>query len=130
MTNIELIADALRQIGVLDENEAPSAEQGEQGLRRLNQLMATWAQTDLTFPSWFPQTSQSEECPIPDWAELAVTSALSIALAGAYGVSVSEELVAIADGSRYAILRTRINQQLQPIVADVPGEEAGPTWLS
>lgn len=115
MTNLELTADAMRQIGILDENEQPSAEQGVQGLRRLNQVMALWAESGLTFPSWFPQTTLAEECPIPEWAQLAVTSALSIAMAAAYGIAVSPEVVAIAEVSRDVIERKRADQQLQPI---------------
>lgn len=123
MTNLDVIADAYRQIGLIDESEAPSAEQGQIGLRRLNQLMATWAETDLKFPSWFPQTALQDACPIPDWAELAVTSALSIALAAVYGVSVSEELAVVAESTRTVVLRKRLNQQLQPVDLNLPAGE-------
>lgn len=125
VTNLELITDALRQIGLLDENEVPSAEQGQVALRRLNQIMATWAESDLTFPSWFPQTDLSAQCPIPDWAELAVTGALSIAMAAAYGVTVSEEVAAVAESARAVVLRKRMSQQLQPVdVSHLPAGEA------
>jgi hypothetical protein len=117
MTNLELIGDALRALGILDESETPSAEQGLIGLRKLNQVMATWAETDLTFPSWFPQTDLSAAAPIPDWAELAVTSALAIVMATVYPADVSEELVSIAEASREIVLRKRLNQQLLPVEA-------------
>lgn len=123
MTNLDIIADAYQQIGLIDENEVPSAEQGQAGLRKLNQLMATWAETDLKFPSWFPQTSLQDECPIPDWAELAVTSALSIALAAVYGIRVSEELAVVAESTRAVVLRKRLNQQLQPVDLNLPAAE-------
>lgn len=123
MTNLDIIADAYRQIGIIDENEAPSAEQGRVGLRRLNQLMATWAESDLKFPSWFPQTSIQGDCPIPDWAELAVTAALSVTLAASYGISISEELAIVAESTRAVVLRKRLNQQLQPIALNLPAAE-------
>jgi hypothetical protein len=59
VTNLELITDAFRQIGMIDENEAPSAEQGQVALRRLNQLLAAWSTppSSISFPSWSTQTS-------------------------------------------------------------------------
>lgn len=122
-TNLQLITDSLRALGIIDENETPSAEQGVQGLRRLNQVLATWGETDLTFPSWFTQSTTTDTCPLPDWAELAVTYAVSIALAPDYGVAISGELASLAESTRAIVLRKRLNQKLQPVSLNMQSAE-------
>lgn len=119
MTNLELITTAFRKVGMLDENESPSAEQGQVGLRLLNQLLAAWAEDGLAFPSWFPQTALSDTLPLPDWAERAVTAALSIEIASEYDRPVTDALAVVASNSYDALLRKRMNQQLQPIYPDL-----------
>lgn len=125
MTNLELLTSAFRKIGMLDENDVPSAEQGQVGLRLLNQLLAAWAEDGLAFPSWFTQTVLSDALPLPDWAERAVTAALAIEIAGEYDRSVTDALAVVASNSYDALLRKRMNQQLQPIdLSHLPMGEA------
>lgn len=125
MTNLDLITDALRELNVIDENEAPSAEQGVLGLRRLNQLMAEWGETDMAFPSWFEQSEQSADTPIPAWAMMAVAAVLAIILASAYGIAVSQELASKADSGSKMILRRNMNRKLRPIdLSNLPLGEA------
>lgn len=121
-SNLDLISDAYRQIGMLDQNESPSAELGQVGLRRLNQLMAAWIEppSPLQFPSWFEQTDLSAPIPLPLYAHRAVTAALAVEIAGVYDRPVSEALAVIAANSYDALLVKRLNQQIQPIVADLP----------
>ena len=130
MTNLDLLTDAYRELNIIDENESPTAEQGVLGLRKLNQLMAEWGETDLAFPSWFEQTEQSAELPLPRWAEKAVMYALCLVLAPAFGLSVTPELAIVADNSRTIALRRALNRKLQPIdVTDLPlGEAHGLTY--
>lgn len=98
ITNLQLITDALRDINVISEAETPSADQGAKALRRLNQMMELWKEQSLDV-GYFAQSSTADDCPIPDWTELAVTNALSIALAPGFGATVSAELVVMADSS-------------------------------
>lgn len=110
-TNLEIIEGALREINVLSEIESASAEQGAFALRKLNQIMDVLKEQDVDF-GWFAQTATTDTIPIPDWAELGVTSALAIAAAPKYGATVSAELAAVADTSIEMIKRKSISEKL------------------
>lgn len=96
-TNL-LIQDALGLLGVLQETEVMTAEQGQHGLRALNELMADWQQDGIDL-QYYEQTSLAEDTPIPDHAALAVKYYLAMALAPYYGRPVPPEFLAL--GSRY-----------------------------
>lgn len=125
MTNLDLITAAFRRLGMLDENESPSAEQGSIGLRCLNQVLAEWNQRGIGFPSWHTQTALSDALPIPDWAERAVSGALCIELAAEYDRPVSDALATVATNSFDALQRKRLLQSLQPVEPSLPAAEAG-----
>lgn len=50
-TALDIITDALQELGVVGAGDAVSPEDAALGLRRLNQIMQTWANTRLTFPA-------------------------------------------------------------------------------
>ncbi len=111
--NLVIIEDALRDIGVISEIDSASAEQGSFCLRRQNQLFETWREDGIDI-GYFAQTSTADDIPIPDWAELGVTSALAIAIAPTYGATVSQELIAIADAAAGMILRKSLAESMTP----------------
>lgn len=110
MTNLQLISDALRLINVISEIDTPSAEQGSHGLRRLNQMLEAWTEDDVQL-GYFAQTSTGDPCPIPAWAERAVTSMLAIDLAPTYGATISAELGAIAGDAYGSLVRKCISEK-------------------
>lgn len=107
----DLISDSLREIGVLDETESASAEQGADGLRKLNQLMELWEEAGIRL-DYFPQTALSSVAPIPIYAEIGVTAALAILLAPTYSAKVSPELAAIATSSYETIVKKAVIDRL------------------
>lgn len=111
-TNLELVTDALRSLGVLDETETPSAEQGSHCLRQMNQMLAEWAVDGIDL-GYFAQSSTADTSPIPDWAEGGVSGKLAMRVARDYGAQVSAELAARTDEAYSLILRTLTNQRLQ-----------------
>lgn len=110
-TNLDFIEDALRDLNVIAEVDSASAEQGSFGMRKLNQIMEALKEMDVDF-GWFAAAATGDASPIPDWAELGITSALSIAMAPKYGASVSPELVAVADSAMNMIKRKGISKKL------------------
>ncbi len=98
-TTLELIEDALREINVISETGSASPEQGSFALRRLNQMMALWAETKDIDLGWYSQAATSETNPIPEWAHLGVLTALAVTLAPKYGATVSAELAAVASST-------------------------------
>lgn len=111
VTNADLIADALRELNVISEIQTPSAEQYAHALRKLNQMMAKWLEEGIEI-GYYPQTSASDTCPIPDYAETGVTLSLAISCASNYGATVSMELGATASSAYDTILRTAMNARL------------------
>ena len=96
LTNSDVIKAALREINVINEAQNISSEQGTEGLRKLNQMMAVWAEGTVEV-GYFQQTNTTDTIPIPRWLELAVQYNLAIELAPSQSASVSAELYNRAD---------------------------------
>jgi len=110
-TNLELITDALREINVINEVQTPTAEQGTQALRKLNQMLEEWKEDSLDL-KWYKQSSTAATAPIPDFAETAVIMGLAIYCAPQYGASISVETAAKADNSITILRRKLITEKL------------------
>ena len=93
LTNTQVIARALREINVINEVQAPTAEQGTQALAKLNTLMEAWKEDSIDV-GYFEQSTTADTCPIPDYAEGAVIQALAIECAPQYGINISTEAAA------------------------------------
>lgn len=104
MTNNELIADALRLIGVLTEVESVSAEQAAHGLRAANNLFARW-QADGVNVGWVPQSDVNADAPVDPESLEAATYNLAITLAPTYGAQVRQDVAVIASQSYFRLLR-------------------------
>lgn len=100
MTNLDIITRALLKIGVINESETPSAEQGADALTELNQLMEEWDEAGIAL-GWCEQTDTSATAPLPPYAERGVTLRLALALAPSYGgaASVTPALIGDAEDS-------------------------------
>src|SRR5688500_10224862 len=72
-TNIALITDALRLLGVIGETESPGPEQGSHALGRLNRMVEQWTEDGIEL-GWYEQALPTDEAPLPKWAERGVIS--------------------------------------------------------
>ena len=111
ITNIQVITRALREINVINEVQSASAEQGVQALKKLNSLMEAWKE-DSKDVGYFEQTSTTDTCPIPDYAENAVIYSLAVLLAPQYGTSISAELAAMQSHFVKILTRKLISENL------------------
>jgi hypothetical protein len=128
VTLIDLIKDALMDIGVIGESETPSAEQGVHALRKLNQMMEAWEESGIKL-GWYEQADTSDTAPLPPYAESGVTSKLAIALAPSYGgaASVTPALIQEANDGYALITRKAALKNLQPSdTKNMPVSEGGP----
>lgn len=124
MKNIELISDSYRMLGVIDENEAPSAEQGVLALRVLNQMMAELEERDINI-QYFEQTDQDADFPCPNYTHSGVTATLAMRLAGNFGIEPSALIIDQATSGYNVILRKSIVKFLpQASMAHLPQGEA------
>ena len=90
-TNLALITGAFQRIGTVDETEAPSAAQAQNGLNILNGYLATIAVDGIKL-GWFPQTDLAAIAPLRDSAEFDVATMLCKQLAIAYGVDLTAKV--------------------------------------
>lgn len=114
-TNITLISDALLDLGVINESETPSAEQGAHALRQLNQMLEAWEEEGIRL-GWSEQTDTSEDAPLPPYALKGVTAALALELASSYGgaASVSPALTKKYEDGMALIHRKAALKNLKP----------------
>lgn len=113
-TNIALITDSLRLLGVIAETEAPSAEQGAHALARLNRMLERWTEDGIEL-GYFAQTLTTADCPIPLWAEEGVISKLAQALKATYPSASLEPSVFDDNENGFGTIRRRaLLDKLQP----------------
>jgi hypothetical protein len=97
-TNLELIQYAFLKCNVIDETQAPSAEQGVTALNVLNDAMAS-AAADGIQVGWYPQTNLAATSPLQAKDVGPVKYILTAALAAHYGIELSPLLLAEIEGA-------------------------------
>ena len=112
-TNLEVIGDALKDLGVIAETQTPSAEQGLLGLRKLNDMLEAWTEDGIQL-GYFAQSVTSDDCPVPAYALRAVKACLAVEVAPNYGASVSPELAVKSQDAYLALLRKTLNESAEP----------------
>jgi hypothetical protein len=131
-TNSDIIADALRELGVISEVQTPSAEQGAHGLRKLNQLGAELEGQGIRL-QWFAQSVLSDPFPVADEFEHGFMCLLAIRLAPNYGAgaSVSSELALSAQTGYEHMCRVSVSADLQPVnIVNRPSGAGDRQWPS
>lgn len=128
MTALEMIADALRLVNIIDEVKAPSAEQTANGLRTMNQLMADWERDGIRI-GWNVVASANDTIPLEAADERAVKYNLAVEFAGEYGIEPSAKVQEICDET-YARLAKGVLQNVVADLSGLPGESAsiGSAW--
>lgn len=127
MTNIELIRRALLAIGVINESETPSAEQGADALATLNEMLEMWEEEGVAL-GWAEQSDTGDDAPLPPYATRGVTLKLAIALAPDYGgaASITPALIKECDDAYGMILRKAALKNLKPNdTRNMPASEGG-----
>lgn len=113
-TNVTILSDALRLLGIVSETQPLSPEQGAVGLRRLNQMLEAWTENGIQL-GYYEQTLTTATCPIPKWAEQGVTSKLAQSLQPLYPSSTLENWVWNDDQNGYGmILRKSVVEAMKP----------------
>lgn len=120
-TNSEFVEKSLRLIGVLQEGETPSAEQGEDALETMNDLFMEWDADGIDI-GFFPQTDLTADNPIYTDAMQTAKYNLAMALAGEYRIEPPSTVIIIASKGYNRLLRDSINGQMKEAEMDhLPG---------
>ena len=126
-TNNSVIKEALSILGVLDEIQSVSAEQGENGLSVMNDMLLEW-DADQIDVGYYPQTDINAESPIYPDALAAVKHNLAIYLASYYGLEPKGPVLMIADRGYKRLLRDAMNAKIQE--ANMQGVPLGEAFIT
>lgn len=103
-SNLQVITLALRDINVLAQSEPPAAEQADEALQTLNQMMAAW-QSDGIDLQYFEQTNVTDDLPVAAGDVLAVRYNLALLLAPSYQTEAPPTIIAAAAATFEKIAR-------------------------
>lgn len=95
LTNSDFINDTLNMIGVLRVGQAASPAQGEQALRRLNDMIFEWQAKPLDI-EYSAQNNLTDDCPIEESMRQTVMANLAVILCISYAIQPSPIVLAIA----------------------------------
>lgn len=124
-TNSSIISEALSILGVLDEIQSLSAEQGVNGLSVMNDMLLEWDANEID-TGYYPQTDINAESPVYSDALSAVKHNLAIYLASYYGLEPKLPVAMIADRGYKRLLRDAIVAKMKE--ADMTGMPLGSAW--
>lgn len=122
ITAIEMLTDAHRAANIIDENDAPSPEQGVTGLRVLNQMMGQWDGDGIRL-GWAVVEAQDDVLPLDFQDERAVKYNLAVELAGEHGIDPPEHVTRIANET-YAKLSKRHMLAVESSLELLPSPDA------
>jgi len=111
-TNQQIIDRALIEIDVIEAGESANSTDSADALVDFNNMMAEWRESGRDL-NWFSQDTLSETCPIPDWSERGVISALAVSTAATFSAVISPALAVKAQKGINGITRTLFNLNLK-----------------
>jgi hypothetical protein len=122
MSNLSLVNDALRLIGVLPEGQDASAEQGEIALRTVTDLVDEWGD-DGIIVTWDSNPQLSGECSLNGTELNAVRYALAVKLCPMYGRDPSGSLAMLANNAVNRLVRQQLVRSMEPVTSSLPVSE-------
>lgn len=81
----DLVTDVLRKATVIGQTATPSAEQGQDAVTKLNDVMASLAEDGIDF-GYNPKATTAESIELPLGDVLTIKAMLLIAVCGGYGL--------------------------------------------
>jgi hypothetical protein len=122
MTVVDFVTDVLRQLAIISEIETPSAEQGQDAVTKLNELMASLELDGIKF-GYNPKATTAENIVLPDGHKSAVKAMLGTMLCEGYGLPVPPLMSGMAKAGYDRMLRESLHQTMRESVSDSPSGE-------
>ncbi len=124
MVVLDLVTDALRQITVIGQTATPSAEQGQDAVKKLNDLFASLAEDGIDF-GYNPKATTAEAIELPLGHVSAIQAMLGAALCDGYGIPVPPMVAGLATAGYNRMLRQAIyNEALETRTDNAPRGDA------
>lgn len=128
MTIVDFVTDVLRQLSVISEIATPSAEQGQDAVTKLNDLMAD-LEADGIDRGFNQKATSAENIVLPDGDRAGIKAMLGIRLCEGYGLPIPPVMGAMADGWYKRALRESLYQTMRTGYSDAPrGERQRYSW--
>ena len=129
MLALEIVTDALRGIGVISEIDTPSAEQGQDGVRRLNELMASLAEDGIDL-GWVPVEDTADAVVLPAGEVRSIKAQLGVNMASIYGAEIPQQVASVAGYGYARMLRNALlmAQTAVSLASISHGEGAAPLY--
>ncbi len=124
----DLVTDTLRKATVIGQTATPSAEQGQDAVTKLNDLMFQLAEDGITF-GYNPKATTAESIELPAGDVMTIKAMLCVALCGGYGIDPPPFELSIADAGYNRLLTRAIYGEAQETVPNSPWPDAyRSTW--
>ena len=117
MLALEFVTDALRSIGVLSEIDTPSAEQGQDGVRKFNELMTSLAEDGVDL-GWAPIEDTASTVVMPLGHVSGIKAMLGKACAPLYGAEVPGVVAQMADQCYSRLINQSLALQIERTQSD------------
>lgn len=128
MTVVDFITDVFRQLGIVSEIETPSAEQGQDAVTKLNDMMAE-LEVDGIVLGYNPKATSAEDIVVPDGDKAGLKAMLGTRLCESYGLPIPPLMGALADGWYKRSLRDALHNSMRQGMTDAPrSERPGYVW--
>lgn len=125
MTVVDFITDVLRQLTIISEIETPSAEQGQDALTKLNDMMADLEEDGIVL-GYNPKATTAEDIVVPDGEKAGLKAMLGVRVCEGYGLPVPAVMGAMANAWYNRALRKSIYANARSSVPDSPAGENNP----
>lgn len=122
MTVVDFITDVLRQLAIISEIETPSAEQGQDAVTKLNDLMASLERDGITF-GFNPKATSAEDIVLPDGDRSTIKAMLGVLLCEGYGLPAPPIMSGLAKAGYDRLLREAVHASMRRVVNDAPKGE-------
>lgn len=103
----DVVRDALQLLNIITEIDSPSAEQGQHGLRVLNDMMAHWLERGLDV-EYVPSEDLTAEIDVERSALRAIKYGLAVELGQHYRGTLTPDIAVTADQAWDILKRNRI----------------------
>lgn len=128
MTVVDFVTDVLRQLAIISEIETPSAEQGQDAVTKLNDLMADLAEDGIDY-GFNPKATSAEDIVLPDGQRAWIKARLGERLCEGYGLPCPPLMAALSNAGYNRALTKSLQMNMQERVSDAPcGENSRYRW--
>lgn len=114
----DFVADVLRMISVIAEDESPTATQVTQHAVRLNEMMAQWAAEGKEV-GYSPLSAVTDTVTIPDWAMIGAKTGLAILISPEYAKT-PDQLIYEANRRAMRVVERMTSEEPVVDTSDLP----------